>query len=142
MTTGADVLAEARRWLETPFQHQGRLLGVAVDCAGVVTETARALGLPTCDVCDYSRQPDGSTLKALCDAHMDPVASGGVQVGDVLLMRLARDPQHLAIVAAVEGERPTALIHAYQEVGKVVEHSLDGRWRRRIVRTYRMRGVD
>lgn len=141
MTTGTDVLAEARRWLGTAFAHQGRLLGVAVDCAGVATETARALGLETCDACDYGRQPDGSTLKALCDAHMDPVAPSAVQPGDVLLMRLARDPQHLAIVSAVEAGRPTALIHAYQEVGKVVEHGMDERWRRRIVRAYRIRGV-
>jgi hypothetical protein len=54
-------------------------------------------------------------------------------------MRLAREPQHLAIVSAVAEGRPAALIHAYTEVGKVVEHSLDARWRRRIVRAYRMR---
>lgn len=143
MTCGAAVVAEARRWLDTPFQHQGRLLGVAVDCAGVVTEIARALGLETCDVCDYQRQPDGARLQALCEQHMDRVPPGtSVQPGDVLLMRLAREPQHLAIVSRVDEDgRPAAIIHAYAEVGKVVEHGLDLIWRRRIIRAYRMKGV-
>jgi NlpC/P60 family putative phage cell wall peptidase len=140
--TPETVLAEARRWLGTPFLHQGRLLGVGVDCAGVATEIARALELPTCDVTDYGRQPDGRTLERLCDEHMDRVPLGvPVQLGDVLLMRLARDPQHLAIVAGVEDGRASAVVHAYAEIGKVVEHGLDARWRRRIVRAYRFRGV-
>jgi cell wall-associated NlpC family hydrolase len=140
MARGADIVAEARRWLRTPFVHQGRLLGVAVDCAGVATETARALGLETCDARDYHRQPDGATLERLCDEHMARVPYGApVEPGDVLLMRIAREPQHLAIVSAVADGKPAALIHAYTEVGEVVEHSLDARWRRRIIRAYRMR---
>jgi hypothetical protein len=140
MARGADIVAAARRWLGTPFQHQGRLLGVAVDCAGVATEAARALGLETCDACDYHRQPDGKTLERLCDEHMARVPYGApMELGDVLLMRIAREPQHLAIVSAVAEGRAAALIHAYMEVGEVVEHSLDVRWRRRIIRAYRMR---
>ncbi|MDZ4255240.1 MAG: hypothetical protein U1A72_21935 [Sulfuritalea sp.] len=135
------MLTEARRWIGTKFLHQGRMLGVGVDCAGLATETARALGLETCDVCDYNRQPDGRSLERLCDEHMDRVAPGQVQLGDVLLMRIAREPQHLAIVAAVNDGRPMAILHAYLGIGHVVEHGLDPRWRRRILRAYRMRGV-
>ena len=34
--TGQDVVAEARRWLGTPWRHQARLRGVGVDCGGLV----------------------------------------------------------------------------------------------------------
>ncbi len=140
---GEDVVRTARSFIGTAFGHQGRMPGVMLDCAGVATETARALGLETCDVCDYKRQPDGATLQALCEQHMDRVQPWRpVQPGDVLLMRLARDPQHLAIVSRVDDDgRPVAIIHAYAEVGKVVEHGLDVVWRRRVIRAYRMKGV-
>jgi hypothetical protein len=39
------LVAEARRWLGTPFRHQGRIRGEGVDCIGLVLEPARALGL-------------------------------------------------------------------------------------------------
>ena len=55
--------------------------------------------------------------------------------GDLLLMRFAGEPQHLAVFT---GE---TIIHAYQATGRVVEHSLDDKWRRRIVRVYRFVGV-
>ena len=140
---GAAVAAEARRWLGTPFQHQGRVLGTGVDCAGLVIGVARALGLSSYDATGYARQPDGHSLAAQCEAQMRRLpAAAPLQAGDVLLLRMGRDPQHLAFVAAVdEAGRPATLIHAYAEIGRCVEHRLDARWRRRILRAYRLPGV-
>jgi NlpC/P60 family putative phage cell wall peptidase len=138
LATADLVVAEARRWLKTPFLHQGRLRGVGVDCAGVVIGVAHDLGLSAFDVTGYARHPDGRSLEAMCDANMTRVAMDEVRAGDVLLMRFGREPQHLAIVTQAS---PMQILHAQGEIGACVEHSLDVRWRRRIVRAYRLPGV-
>ncbi|MDH3770986.1 MAG: DUF2163 domain-containing protein [Nitrospirota bacterium] len=82
----------------------------------------------------YGRIPDGQRLRALCDEHLLPKPVTDAQPGDILLMRLTRHPQHLAIV----GDRgaPFSLIHAYADAGACVEHGADLKWRRRIVAAY------
>ena len=40
--TSADIIAIARACLGTPFRHQGRIPGVALDCAGLVVAVAAA----------------------------------------------------------------------------------------------------
>ncbi len=97
MPTRADVVAAARRHLGTAWAHQGRLPGVALDCAGLVIVVARELGLvgPEWDVNGYRPQPDGSML-AICDAMMQRIDE--IELGAVVVLATAREPQHLGIV--------------------------------------------
>ena len=128
MTT--DILTAARQCLGTPFRHQGRQVGVGLDCAGVAIHVARAIGVAHLDVSGYGRTPaHGQLEQALEDQPcLERVPSPyDRQPGDLLLMRFARDPQHLAICA---GE---TMIHGWESVGRCVEHPLDATWRRRIV---------
>ena len=131
MITGQVVVDEARTWIGTPFQHQGREKGRAVDCAGLVAGVAQALGFEIADMTGYARQPFGNMLKAICEAQ--GVKVDKPQPGDILLMRFVREPQHLAIHA---GE---TIIHSYQRAGKVSEHRIDNAWRDRIVAVYRFK---
>lgn len=126
--SGEAVVAEARRWLGTPFHHQGRCLGVGVDCAGVVLMTARALGYcpPDFDVAGYGRQPDPAAMRAALRAHLTPSSVADMKVGDVLWMSFLTDPQHLAILT------DQGILHAYERAGRCVEHGLDRVWRGRI----------
>ena len=127
------IVAAARSWLGTPWRHQGRLKGVAVDCAGLVVGVGRELGLLAFDTRAYGRIPDGQRLRALCDQHLAPKPVAEIMPGDVLL-RFTRHPQHLALA----GDRgaPFSLIHAYAEAGACVEHGADLKWLRRIVAAY------
>ena len=131
------IVAAARGWLGTPWRHQGRLKGVAVDCAGLVVGVGRELGLLAFDTRAYGRIPDGQRLRALCDQHLRPKPVAEVAPGDVLLLRFTRHPQHLALA----GDRgtPFSLIHAYAEAGACVEHGADAKWLRRIVAAYAYR---
>lgn len=138
--TAADVVHEALTWRDTPFHHQGRLKGIGVDCAGVITRVANALGVSDFDTTDYPRVPDSHTLKALCDEHMDREAAGPdcaerAAPGMVILIRFGRHPHHLAIRTFL------GIVHAYQFAGRVIETSYDFPWRRRTVGVYRYRGV-
>ena len=141
----AVIIAAARSWLGTPWRHQGRLKGVAVDCGGLILGVGRELGLIDLEVRAYGRIPDGQQLRTLCEQHLVRKAAAGLgssseavaqpmMPGDVLLMRFTRHPQHLAIIGD-RGE-PFSLIHAYADAGACVEHVADPKWRRRIVAAY------
>lgn len=122
MTTRADIVAEARSWMDTPWVHQHRAKGVAVDCAGLVIGVARELGLVPghFDFTGYGRQPDG-TLLAVCERHMVRVPRAAMREGDVLVVTADQDPQHMGIlVPYVHGG--LALVHASSAAGRVVEH--------------------
>lgn len=135
--TGADVIAAARALIGTPFAHQGRLPGIALDCAGVIVATATALGIAHDDVAGYSRLPGNGLLRQVLDgqAALVPVRTDAIAPGDILLMRFKREPQHLGIYT---GE---TLVHAWQIIGNVCEHAFDESWRRRVVAAYRFREV-
>jgi cell wall-associated NlpC family hydrolase len=146
MTTRADVVSEARRWLATPFQHQGRTIGLGTDCGGLVGGVAVSLGLfsggwwdQTFDPAHggYSRSPSGGMLDAICARYLAPAE---MQPGAVLLMRFAGEPQHLAIVGDY-AHGGLSLIHAYSVVGAVTEHALDARWQRRTVAAFDFPGI-
>lgn len=141
--TRAQIIAEAREWLGTPWLHQACVKGVGVDClhfvAGVgrnvgASEAAQFFATPAWH--NYGRHPDAAALFAGCDAIADSIPIGQAQPGDALVLTCGRHPMHFGILTT-----PDSLIHAYYGAG-VVEHRIDERWRKRIVRAYRMRGVE
>lgn len=136
MTTRAELLAEARSWLGTPWQHQGRTKGVAVDCVGLVIEVARATGVMTVDeAANYRRRPDGITLERKLAEYLARVSLSKIQPADVVLIATASAPDHVAFVGDYPGGGLT-LLHAYMPMRKVVEHRLDATWRRQIVAAF------
>jgi cell wall-associated NlpC family hydrolase len=120
--TAADVVAAARAEMGTPWMHQGRLPGVALDCAGLVIITARRLGLRPADwdINGYARTPDGS-LMAQCARHMQPI--GRLELGAVLVLAVHEDPQHLGIVGDYR-HGGWSLIHAASRAERVIETRL------------------
>lgn len=146
VVTRADVVREARTWLETPYGHQHRAKGELVDCAGLVIGVARALGLvaPDFDVTGYAPTPDGTSLLAECDRFMDRIALSELRPGNVLVLKFDKDPQHLGIVGDYMHGGLT-LIHAYGlagKGGKVEERRLDIRARvMSPLQAYALRGV-
>lgn len=135
--TSDDLIRAARDCLGTPFHHQGRQPGVGLDCGGLLVVALRAVGVDPIDMAGYARRPHGGTLERLLDSQsfLVRVAIQERAVADVLLMRFGAEPQHLALLT---GE---TIIHAWEAVGKVVEHRLDGRWLRHVVRVYRPLGL-
>lgn len=135
--TAPDIVAAARSLIGTPFRHQGRVPGLALDCAGLVIAVAAQLGIDHFDVPGYGRRPHQGLLEQTLDTQpaLHAVGRSAHQAGDILLMRFAREPQHLAISAG------DTIIHSWEAAGKVCEHGLDDVWQSRIVRVYRFVGV-
>ena len=135
-----DIVAAARALIGTPFAHQGRRPRIALACAGLVVAVADEIGIRVLDQQGYGRRPSNGMLQSAIDGQpcLLRVSPAEIQAGDVLLMRIALEPQHLAIFA---GYNPVCesetIIHAEIGAGKVCEHRLDDTWRSRIVRAYR-----
>lgn len=126
----------ARTYLGVPFGHQGRNPAVSIDCIGLLVLAFRDAGLSVdaFDCADYGRDPhDGLLEWHLSAAFGSPVS--GLQPDDVVAIAYGRPIRHVGIIGT-DGERLT-LIHTDSNVGRVVEHGIDARWRRRIRRVYR-----
>lgn len=144
MTTRADIIAEARRWTGTRWQHAQAARGVGCDCIGLVRGVAQALGILPDDFehgaswapyRGYGREPDGRMLRQGLAQHMTPV-TGSHRPADVLLLRWDAWPMHVAIATDV------GMIHAWAQRRAVVEHAIDDLWRSRIVCAFAFPGLE
>lgn len=137
--TRSELVLAAYGFLGTPFHHQGRLPGVGLDCAGVVVCALKQIGYAVADRQGYGRIPSQNIFTSAVTEHCDIIQQGDVLPGDLMMFAFRDEPQHIAIVSAVN---PTMLIHAYQDVGRVVENSLDATWQSRLRGCYRLRGIE
>ena len=128
----ATIIKEAREWVGTPFHHQGRHKQVGVDCIGVIQGTGRNLGLLTYDRKNYSYEPAFGELEKELENNL--IRTDALMPGCILLMRFIKEPQHVGLFTDIN-----TLIHAYSSVGKCVEHTLDDKWKKRIIATYRFK---
>lgn len=137
MITRAQIVEEARRWLGTPYQHKGRILGRAADCAAPIICTAWALGFKYEESLDYGRVPNPNRMREELERNMERIALSDIGDSDVLHMSWKQRPHHLAI------KTPVGILHAYNLIDppRVVEHTLSQDWINRIRGAYRFPGV-
>ena len=137
--TRLDAVAEARRWLDTPFHHQDSVKGVGCDCIGLIKGVGTALQLvdynPASPLAqafaNYSMLPNSRRMREGLATWLVEIPVPDAVLGDIYFMAWGREPQHVALVTDI------GIIHSYSGVGKVVEHALDESWRRRIIASYR-----
>lgn len=130
-------IAAARSYLGTPFHHQGRLPGVGMDCAGVVVCALQSCGYAVVDHQGYGRIPSMGIFQQAVLEHCETIPQSEVLPGDLMLFAFRDEPQHIAIVSNLD---PVMIIHAYSDVGRVVENGLDATWQGRLRGCYRLRG--
>lgn len=128
------VIAEARSYLGVPFRHQGRDRN-GIDCAGLVLVVGQTLRLfpRTLSLASYSRLPSGELMQRVQE-HCRPLAAP--RPGSVVIIAWTQVAAHVALCTG-----PT-LIHAYQNVGCVVEHGYRGRWLKLTHSVWALPGVD
>ncbi len=150
MPSSLDVIAEARRWVGTPYHHQARLFQVGADCIGLVVGVGLRLGLMGPDFAGrfqqfegYSRTPNPRVMRRAMAEFFDPLDTPRDQVPPLASIAWFewRDelPMHLAIVSSY-ADRPT-MIHSYMPVGQCVEHTFDSAWRGRVNSFWKYRGL-
>jgi NlpC/P60 family putative phage cell wall peptidase len=125
------MIASARACIGTPFHHQGRAIGIGLDCIGLIVVALTAAGFSVRDRSDYGRRPDGKSLIAAMNDH-GAAQVDDIQAGDVLVFRYDKQPQHVALASS-----PETMIHSFAPAGKVVETSIGDYWKRRLTGIYR-----
>lgn len=141
--TRDDIVNTALQAIGTPFRHQGRILGLGLDCAGLYVFICQSLGIPHQDATGYPRTPYDGELERQLDEQQSlwRIQVDEAGKGDILVMRMTKQPQHIAIHAGDEAGYP-CVIHASEMHGKVCHHRIDELWRARVVRAYRFSGVE
>ena len=136
----AAIVAEARRWIGTPYHHRAALFGVGCDCLGLVRGVwANCFGLTLSDLPAYTGDwGDVTGVEGLIEGlgkYLFPVPPDQTAPGDVLVFRMRRGrvAKHCGIKTG-----PTGFVHAW-EAGPVAEVAQSDWWGDRIVAAFAAR---
>ncbi len=139
MSKRQDIVAEARKYMNVRWKHQGRNPKDGIDCAGLIVLTAKALGLSDYDYTNYTRRPTGDFVKHF-DEHMERKPFHEVQEGDVLILRDGVYSCHCGFATFRHGT--LHILHGYFVAGKVIEQPWDSNLMAKLTRVYQFHGVD
>ncbi len=149
--TPEQIVAQARTWLGTKYHHQGRLKKSTrgpggVDCLGLVIGVIDELGMQDgngkalvhADEFNYSMYPERGRLVGSISKHLRHVPVEQMHVGDLLLFRTFKDPQHVGLLTNYPGG-DLGMVHCNSSAGKVVEQPLSMTWIRMLTHVYRFK---
>jgi cell wall-associated NlpC family hydrolase len=141
---GDQIVKQARYYveLETPYYHCGRNR-YGLDCIGLLVVVAHDLGITDEDNVNYQPDPPPDELTRALKKYCDVLGAvhdfpGPLEPGDLCQFEILGVERHAGIYATDEQGNPT-LIHAWQSIGKVVEHEFTKQWQHRIWCAYRVR---
>jgi len=138
----ADIVKEAREWKGTKWVHQASRKGIGCDCVGLVRGVYTAVtGNPVDLSIDYTRTTHlhgkEEKLKNEISRFCDEVPLNQEREGDLLLFGFLNFPaHHIGILAG------KTFIHAWEDVGRVVEIPYDAVWKRLTKAVFRMPEVE
>ncbi len=120
----AAVVAEARRWIGTPYHHAADIHGAGVDCGMLIVRVFVDNGL--CAPFDPRPYPADWHLHRSEERYLGFVFDrcrevDAAQPGDVVVFRYGRCYSHGGIVTCRD---PLAFVHAYRPARRVVEEEL------------------
>ena len=127
------IVAEARRWIGTPYRHQASLIGVGCDCLGLVRGVWRGVCgpepvAPPPYTPDWAEASGRETLAEAARLHLIEIDPATGEAGDIVLFRwrAGLPAKHCAVLSGAD-----RMIHAHDGAA-VAEVALSPWWRRRI----------
>lgn len=131
-----EIVAEARRWIGTPYRHQASMMGAGSDCLGLIRGVWRGLlgeepeTVPAYTA-DWSETTGEEDLLRAAGKWLRSKPLHSNDIGDVIVFRMRSNgvAKHLGLTACRHG-LPT-FIHAYTGHG-VIETPLSQPWQRKI----------
>ncbi len=122
--TRDDIVAEARTWLRTRFQHHQQVKGGGVDCAHLMRAVYNACGAdirqPDYYPRDWHLHRSEELFLNFVLEYADEISEAELQPGDSMLWRIGRCFSHGALYIG-NGQ----IIHAYAKAGMVTLGRLD-----------------
>jgi NlpC/P60 family putative phage cell wall peptidase len=136
------IVAEARAWIGTPYQHQASLKGVGCDCLGLVRGVWRAVVGEEPERAPpyapgWAEAASGEPLMEAAARHLIAIEREAFREGDVLLFRWRNNlpAKHAAIVTSAD-----TMVHAHDGAA-VAEVTIAPWWRRRLAYAFRFPGL-
>lgn len=140
------ICTAAMEWVDTPYQHQARVLGVGVDCAQLVMGVAIMCNMLTNEEADkvepYTRDwalhnKEEKMIGILEGFGCTKVNIEDQRPGDIITFKFGRVASHLGILI-----NDNYIIHAMWNTAKVARTSVTGDWVKRIHSVYRFPGIN
>jgi hypothetical protein len=127
------IVQHVRTCKGTPFQHQGRLPGVGLDCIGLAIEAAKAAGEFTpalaASIPPYGPVPHSRKFLTWLQTNLVEIKRENVLIGDLAMIRIANRPMHIAVVADRDHKGtltgPFTYVHSDARQAKVDEKDMD-----------------
>lgn len=138
MNIRENIVNDALGQIGTKFQHQGRLLNKALDCAGLVVEVYKKNGLCVTDRKGYAHNPSALQFLQTIEENCVKISKEEAKIGDICIFSFGTEPQHVAIITKVDKENDIIKItHSLMSARCVVEHTLDNDWKSKCRGFYR-----
>lgn len=141
-----DIVAEARRWIGTPYHHQASLRGVGTDCLGLVRGVWRALHSAEAEPVpvytrDWAEATGAETMIAAARRHLIERDCTSADRGDIAIFRYRAHAiaKHIGIITSPLTLQAT-MIHAI-EAHAVAEVPLSPWWRRHMAAVFSFPGI-
>jgi NlpC/P60 family putative phage cell wall peptidase len=120
------VVAEARKWIGTPYHCQADIRGAGVDCIMLIVRAFVDAGI--CAPFDPRPYSDEWFLHRSDEHYVDGVLERCTEVqsarpGDIMIFRWGRCYSHGGIVTVAN---PLTIVHAYAPARRVVEEAVAG----------------
>jgi NlpC/P60 family putative phage cell wall peptidase len=115
------VVAEARKWIGTPYHHAADIIGVGCDCGMLLVRVFVDTGL--CAPFDPRPYTHDWYMHRAEESYLSFITERGREVetplpGDVMLFKYGRCFSHGGIVTVSD---PLTIVHAYWPAGVVME---------------------
>jgi len=132
-----NLIETARQYLGVPYLHHGRDKR-GMDCIGLFVACGRELGIPIWDDLTYTTKVNPKHLIAGLNQHAVQDVRPVLEPGRMALMQFSSGAglTHTALITE------QGILHAYNKRRAVVEHRINDAWKKRIIRTYKLNGVD
>jgi cell wall-associated NlpC family hydrolase len=130
----------ARSWIGVKYQHQGRTRK-GVDCIGLILGVSSELGVQLIAPDNYAPSPASNLVLKYADAQGVTIENKKLELGRIAVLWGidSNEAQHFAVVGEYNGRQ--TMIHAFSRQGKVIEHSWDTFWLKRLMKVYELPGT-
>jgi cell wall-associated NlpC family hydrolase len=128
----------AKDWINTPFV-VGGYTKYGCDCIGLIIGVLNQSGLKI-KPDEYFEMGNYNHLNLdkvvdIVEKYCIKISHDSVEIGDIIMFSSYKNTAHFAIVSNLS---PFSIIHAHQNVGKVVETISDNIWQTQILYCFRI----
>lgn len=132
------IILELESWLDTKWQHQGRIkknqtFNGGVDCVGLIACINKKFNKNCIDYTNYKRTPTKNDLIYIFKEKMQEIKNDEIEDGDVIVMKIGRYANHAGFIVG------NSIIHACAKNGRVCKEVFCNKFKNRAIGFFRFK---